>query len=286
MVDLPHRGRVALLGDAAHLREHVAMKVPQVSDWNMQSQRLEHASGSCCPISDDVRSSAQGWARSWRTTRTISDAAHGRPILGMALPTPDQIVVETVDVADPRSAGSRPNAALAVCRRVAVKTGVREGPSAGINTEVGPAGRLFDRRGLGALRRRRPHLHGRAVGLDHDPRARAVLGSHLLERYALEPKEVIAFGRSVLLLRSETVEQRSNLAALCEPCAEHSPALGRRLWTLRDTPRAGEGRLRGRPRPGSRRTQDHAARQARASAVPATCDTASDRRQAGRTRSA
>ena len=32
--------------------------------------------------------------------------------------------------------------------------------------------------------------------------------------------------------------------------------------------------------------QDRAARQARASAVPATCDTASDRRQAGRTRSA
>ena len=38
VVDLPQRGRVAFVGDAAHLREQVSADVPQVSDWNVQAK--------------------------------------------------------------------------------------------------------------------------------------------------------------------------------------------------------------------------------------------------------
>ncbi|HEY6743559.1 MAG TPA: N-acyl homoserine lactonase family protein [Lapillicoccus sp.] len=38
VVDLPQRGRVAFVGDAAHLREQVTADVPQVSDWNAEAK--------------------------------------------------------------------------------------------------------------------------------------------------------------------------------------------------------------------------------------------------------
>ena len=42
MVDLPHRGRVAFVGDAAHLREQVTADVPQVSDWKVEAKLLSY----------------------------------------------------------------------------------------------------------------------------------------------------------------------------------------------------------------------------------------------------
>jgi N-acyl homoserine lactone hydrolase len=38
VVDLPHRGRVAFVGDAAHLHEQVASDLPQISDWNVEAK--------------------------------------------------------------------------------------------------------------------------------------------------------------------------------------------------------------------------------------------------------
>ena len=42
VVDLAHRGRVAFVGDAAHLREQVTADVPQVSDWNVEAKLLSY----------------------------------------------------------------------------------------------------------------------------------------------------------------------------------------------------------------------------------------------------
>jgi N-acyl homoserine lactone hydrolase len=38
VVDLPDRGRVAFVGDAAHLHEQVAAEIPQISDWNVEAK--------------------------------------------------------------------------------------------------------------------------------------------------------------------------------------------------------------------------------------------------------
>ncbi|MEU0439781.1 N-acyl homoserine lactonase family protein [Streptomyces sp. NPDC006186] len=42
VLDLEHRGRVAFMGDAGHLREGVANDVPQLSDWNVQQKLLTY----------------------------------------------------------------------------------------------------------------------------------------------------------------------------------------------------------------------------------------------------
>lgn len=42
VVDLPERGRVAFVGDAAHLREQVDTDVPQISDWNVEAKLLSY----------------------------------------------------------------------------------------------------------------------------------------------------------------------------------------------------------------------------------------------------
>ena len=42
VVDLPQRGRVAFVGDAAHLREQVVSNVPQASDWNVERKLLSY----------------------------------------------------------------------------------------------------------------------------------------------------------------------------------------------------------------------------------------------------
>ena len=42
IVELPHRGRVAFVGDAAHLREQVSANVPQVSDWDVEAKLLSY----------------------------------------------------------------------------------------------------------------------------------------------------------------------------------------------------------------------------------------------------
>jgi glyoxylase-like metal-dependent hydrolase (beta-lactamase superfamily II) len=42
VVDLPHRGRVAFVGDAAHLREQITADVPQFSDWNVEAKLLSY----------------------------------------------------------------------------------------------------------------------------------------------------------------------------------------------------------------------------------------------------
>ena len=42
VVDLPHRGRVAFVGDAAHIREQVTADVPQLSDWDVEAKLLSY----------------------------------------------------------------------------------------------------------------------------------------------------------------------------------------------------------------------------------------------------
>jgi N-acyl homoserine lactone hydrolase len=42
VVDLPDRGRVAFVGDAAHLPEQVTAEVPQISDWNVEAKLLSY----------------------------------------------------------------------------------------------------------------------------------------------------------------------------------------------------------------------------------------------------
>jgi N-acyl homoserine lactone hydrolase len=42
VVDLPQRGRVAFVGDAAHLHEQVTADVPQLSDWNVEAKLLSY----------------------------------------------------------------------------------------------------------------------------------------------------------------------------------------------------------------------------------------------------
>ena len=42
VVDLPGRGRVAFVGDAAHLREQITADIPQVSDWNVEAKLLSY----------------------------------------------------------------------------------------------------------------------------------------------------------------------------------------------------------------------------------------------------
>ena len=42
VVDLPDRGRVAFVGDAAHLPEQVTADVPQISDWNVEAKLLSY----------------------------------------------------------------------------------------------------------------------------------------------------------------------------------------------------------------------------------------------------
>lgn len=42
VVDLPQRGRMAFVGDAAHLRDQVASNVPQVVDWNVERKLLSY----------------------------------------------------------------------------------------------------------------------------------------------------------------------------------------------------------------------------------------------------
>jgi N-acyl homoserine lactone hydrolase len=42
VVDLPGRGQVAFVGDAAHVREQIAANVPQVSDWNVEAKLLSY----------------------------------------------------------------------------------------------------------------------------------------------------------------------------------------------------------------------------------------------------
>lgn len=42
VVDLPGRGRVAFVGDAAHLREQITADLPQISDWNVEAKLLSY----------------------------------------------------------------------------------------------------------------------------------------------------------------------------------------------------------------------------------------------------
>lgn len=42
VVDLPNRGRVAFVGDAAHLHEQIDAYIPQVSDWNVEAKMLSY----------------------------------------------------------------------------------------------------------------------------------------------------------------------------------------------------------------------------------------------------
>ena len=42
VVDLPGRGRVAFVGDAAPLREQITSDMPQISDWNVEGKLLSY----------------------------------------------------------------------------------------------------------------------------------------------------------------------------------------------------------------------------------------------------
>ncbi|MFI8361520.1 N-acyl homoserine lactonase family protein [Streptomyces sp. NPDC085612] len=42
VLDLPHYGRIGLMGDAAHLQEGLDRNVPMLSDWNVEEKLLSH----------------------------------------------------------------------------------------------------------------------------------------------------------------------------------------------------------------------------------------------------